>query len=171
MKELLIDIFYIKPHIHQLLSLKHSGHHADINNMKKANRRKHPRVDLFNPISYSGIDSDGNILVQNIAVALNASNNGIMIESYNEIKSQKIRLRFTNYDQKTIETTGKVIHCTRKNTGIYQIGVRLLGTDYGNMQFVMQLVRFYELKKEKSSPAVVYNDENSQSPAHDILLL
>ena len=108
--------------------------------MKKANRRRHPRVDLFNPISYSGIDSDGNILVQNIAVALNASNNGIMIESYNEIKSEKIRLRFTNYDQKTIETTGKVIHCTRKNTGIYQIGVRLLGTDYGNMQFVMQLV-------------------------------
>ena len=139
--------------------------------MKKANRRKHPRVDLFNPISYSGIDSDGNILVQNIAVALNASNNGIMIESYNEIKSEKIRLRFINFDQKTIETMGKVIYCTQKNTGIFQIGVRLLGTDYGNMQFVMQLVRFYELKKEKSSIGIVYNDGNSRSPAHDTLLL
>ena len=139
--------------------------------MDKADRRKHPRVNLFNPIAYSGIDSDGKILIQNIAVALNASNNGIMLESHNEIKSEMIRLRFTNYDQKTVETTGKVIYCTRKNTGIYQIGVRLLGTNYGNMQFVMQLVRFYELKKEKSSPGIVYNDEKSGPPAPDTLLL
>ena len=139
--------------------------------MKKADRRKHPRVNLFNPIAYSGIDSDGKILVQNIAVALNVSNNGIMLESHHEIKSEMIRLRFTSCDQKMIEMTGKVIYCTCKNTGIYQIGVRLLGTDYGNMQFVMQLVRFYALKKEKSSPGIVYKDENSGPPALDTLLL
>ena len=98
-----------------------------------------------------------------------------MLDGMDDRKSLRdslmIRLRFTNYDQKTIEMKGRVIYCTRKNTGIYQIGVRLLGTDYGNMQFVMQLVRFYELKKEKSSPGIVYNDENSGSPAPDTLLL
>ena len=139
--------------------------------MKEKNRRKHPRVDIFNPISYSGIDSDGKILVQNISVALNASNNGIMIESFSGVKTDKIRLRFINVDQKTIEIKGKVIYCTQKKAGIFQIGVRLLGTDYENLQFVMQLVRFYELKKEKASPGVVYRSDNSQPYASDTILL
>ena len=139
--------------------------------MKAKNRRKHPRVDIFNPISYSGIDSDGKILVQNISVALNASNNGIMIESFSEVRTEKIRLRFINVDEKTIEIKGKVIYCKKTKAGIFQIGVRLLGTDYENLQFVMQLVRFYELKKEKSGPGIVYSNEDSQSPAPDTILL
>ena len=139
--------------------------------MKIKNRRKHPRVDIFNPIAYSSIDSDGNILVQNISVALNACNNGIMIKSFSEVKTEKIRLRFINVDQKMIETQGRVIYCTQKRTGIFQIGVRLLGTDYENLQFVMQLVRFYDLKKEKSSPGIVYSDENPLPPATDTIVL
>ena len=139
--------------------------------MKEKDRRKHPRVDIFNPISYSGIDSDGKILVQNISVALNASNNGIMIESFSEVQTEKIRLRFINYDQKPIEIKGKVIYCTQKKPGIFQIGVRLMGTDYENLQFVMQLVRFYELKKEESSPGIVYSNEDPPTSAPDTILL
>ena len=139
--------------------------------MKEKNRRKHPRVDIFNPIAYSGIDSDGKILVQNISVALNASNNGIMIESFSEVRTEKIRLRFINVEQKMIEIKGRVIYCNQKRTGIFQIGVRLLGTDYENLQFVMQLVRFYELKKEKSRPGILYSDENSQPSATDTIVL
>ena len=91
--------------------------------MKAKNRRKHPRVNIFNPISYSGIDSDGKIVVQNLSVALNASNNGIMIESFNAVKTEGIRLRFINYDQKTIEIKGKVIYCKQNHKlflAIYQ---------------------------------------------------
>ncbi len=139
--------------------------------MKAKNRRKSPRVEIFNPISYSGIDSNGKILVQNISVALNASNNGIMIESFSEVKTEKIRLRFINYDQKMLEIKGKVIYCTQKKPGIFQIGVQLLGTDYENLQFVMQLVRFYELKKEQSSPGIVYSDKNPQPSATDTIVL
>ena len=139
--------------------------------MKIKNRRKHHRVDIFNPIAYSGIDSDGKILVQNISVALNASNNGIMIKSFSEVKTEKIRLRFINVDQKMIETKGRVIYCTQKKSGIFQIGVRLLGTDYENLRFVMQLVRFYDLKKEKSRPGIVYSDETPLPSATDTIVL
>ncbi len=139
--------------------------------MKAKNRRKSPRVEIFNPIAYSGIDSDGKILVQNISVALNASNNGIMIESFSEVKTERIRLRFINYDQKMLEIKGKVIYCTQKKPGLFQIGVQLLGTDYENLQFVMQLVRFYELKKEESSPGIVYSDKNPQPSATDTIML
>ena len=139
--------------------------------MKVKNRRKHPRVDIFNPIAYSGINSNGKILVQNISVALNASNNGIMIESFSEVKTEKIRLRFINVDQKMIEIKGSVIYCRQKETGIFQIGIRLLGSDYENLQFVMQMVRFYELKKEKSSPGIVHSDDNPQPSATDTIVL
>ncbi len=70
-----------------------------------------------------------------------------------------------------IEIKGRVIYCTQKKTGIFQIGVRLLGSDYENLQFVMQLVRFYELKKEKSRPAIVYSEDNPQPSATDTVVL
>ena len=94
-----------------------------------------------------------------------------MIESFSEVQTEKIRLRFINYDQKPIEIKGKVIYCTQKKPGIFQIGVRLMGTDYENLQFVMQLVRFYELKKEESSPGIVYSNEDPRTSAPDTILL
>ena len=139
--------------------------------MDKQERRKHPRVQVFDPISYSGIDSGGNVLVQNISVALNLSQNGIQIETFTEILSKNIRLRFKSLELSTFEIEGKVIYCERQQSGIFKTGVRLMGTDNENVNFVKQLMRFYHFNKEKSRPGVVLREHNYKSSNIDTIQL
>lgn len=117
--------------------------------MEKIERRKHPRVEVFDPISYLCIDSKGNLSDQNIAVALNVSQNGIQIESFFEIHSEYVMLRFADLDKSTIEIRGKVIYCTKNESGIFKIGIRLQGTQDENVIFVKKLIKFYYHNKQK----------------------
>ena len=81
--------------------------------MEKIDRRKSPRIKVFDPISYSFWESKGNALVENISVALNTSQNGIQIQTFTEIQSKNIQLKFVDLEQNTIELTGEVIYCSK----------------------------------------------------------
>ena len=139
--------------------------------MRKTEGRKYPRVNVFNPVSYSFVDSDSKSVVDNISVALNASQNGIQIETFTEILSKNIRLRFKNLELSTFEIEGKVIYCERQQSGIFKTSVRLMGTDNENVNFVKQLMRFYHFNKEKSRPGVVLREHNYKSSNIDTIQL
>ena len=139
--------------------------------MNKAEERKHPRVNLFNPVSYAFLDSDGKSLVENISVALNASQNGIQIETFTEILSKYILLRFKNLELSTFEIEGKVIYCERQESGIFKTGVKLMGTDSENTNFVNQFVQFYNFSKESYRPGVVLKEQNLPSNNIDTIQL
>ncbi len=47
--------------------------------MGNEERRKYPRIQIFDPISYLSLDSDGGMLQQNVAVVRNVSQTGIQI--------------------------------------------------------------------------------------------
>ena len=130
--------------------------------MEKADRRKYPRVKVFDPISYSFVDSNSKALVENISVALNASQNGLQIQTFTEIQSKNIQLRFINLEQNTFEVKGEVIYCAKQQSGIFKIGVRLMGTGAENVHFVKHLVRFYHYGKDKSHAGVIQIKEGSQ---------
>jgi hypothetical protein len=139
--------------------------------MDKTERRKYQRVKVFDPISYSFVDSGSNAVVENISVALNASQNGIQIQTLTEIQSKNIRLKFINLEQNTFEVEGEVIYCAKQQSGIFKIGVRLMGTDAENVYFVKQLVRFYHYGKEKSRAGIVQVEQNSQPNNIDVIQL
>ena len=139
--------------------------------MEKADERKHPRVSIFNPISYSFEDSDRKSEVENISVALNASQNGIQIETFSEILSKYIRLRFKNLDLIFFEIDGKVIYCERQQSGIFKAGIRLMGTDAENVNFVNQLVQFYNVCKDNYRPGIVLKEQNLPSSNIDTIQL
>ena len=129
--------------------------------MEKIDRRKYPRIKVFDPISYSFWDSKGNALVENISVALNTSQNGIQIQTFTEIQSKNIQLKFVDLEQNTIELTGEVIYCSKQKSVIFKIGVRLMGTAAENVYFVKQLVRFYHYGKNKSRAGIVEFEQSS----------
>jgi hypothetical protein len=139
--------------------------------MEKAEERKHPRVNVFNPVSYAFLDSDQKSVVENISVALNASQNGIQIETFTEIFSKYILLRFKNLELSTFEIEGKVIYCERQESGIFKTGVKLMGTDAENANFVNQLVQFYNFSKETYRPGVVLKEQNLPSSNIDTIQL
>ena len=118
--------------------------------MGKKERRKYPRVQIMDPISYLSLDSGGEILEQNIAVVRNVSQTGIQIESFLEVNSKYLSLMFFDLDKHQIELKGEVIYCKRNESGQFNIGINFVETSDENLQFVKALVKSYHYQKEKS---------------------
>ena len=118
--------------------------------MGNEDRRKYPRVQIFDPISYLSLDSGGGMIHQNVAVVRNVSQTGIQIESFLEIKSKKLSLMFFDLHKNRIEVEGKVVYCKGNDSGQFSIGIHFMGYEAENLRFVRALVKSYHYQKEKS---------------------
>jgi len=118
--------------------------------MGNEERRRYPRVQIFDPISYLSLDSGGGMILQNVAVVRNVSQTGIQIESFLEIESKKLSLLFFDLQKNQIEVEGKVVYCKRNESGQFSIGIHLMGYEAENLRFVRALVKSYHYQKEKS---------------------
>jgi len=118
--------------------------------MGNEERRKYPRVQIFDPISYLSLDSDGETIHQNVAVVRNVSRTGIQIEAFLEIRSKKLSLMFFDLNKNQIEVKGKVVYCKRNKSGQFSIGIHFIGNEAENLRFVRALVKSYHYQKEKS---------------------
>ena len=118
--------------------------------MGNEDRRKYPRVQIFDPISYLTLDSDGKTVHQNVAVVRNVSQTGIQIEAFLEVKSEKLSLMFFDMHKNQIEVKGKVIYCSKNESGQFSIGIHLVGNEAENLRFVKALVKSYHYQKDKS---------------------
>ena len=137
--------------------------------MKKTDRRKYPRTKVFDPISYSFVDSNTNDLVEHISVALNASQSGVQIQTFTEIQSKHIRLSFVDIRLNTHEVQGELIYCVKQQSGIFKIGVRLMGTDAENVNFVKQLVQFYHYGNNRSRAGIIQIEQSTQPNCIDLI--
>jgi len=122
--------------------------------MGNKERRKYPRVQIFDPISYLSLDAEGEMIHQNVAVVRNVSQSGIQIEVFLEIRSKKLSLMFFDLNRNPIEVKGKVVYCKRNESGQFSIGIHFLGSEAENLRFVKALVKSYHYQKEKSNLAI-----------------
>ena len=117
--------------------------------MENKERRKYPRVQIFDPISYLILDA-GSEKLQNVAVVRDVSQTGIQMEAFVEVKSKKLSLMFFDMHKNQIEVKGKVIYCRKNESDQYSIGIQLIGNEAENLRFVKALVKSYHYQKEKS---------------------
>jgi hypothetical protein len=121
--------------------------------MDNKDRRKYPRVAIFDPISFVCTDSKDTVLEEDIGVALNACQDGIQIESFRKIDSEFAVVRFVDLEMNNIEIKGKVIYSRKSESGVFKTGIHLLASHEENVEFVKKLVKFYHYCKvrEKST--------------------
>ena len=115
-------------------------------------RRKYPRVRIFNVISYVGYDANDDMLEQNIGVAIDISQSGLLIETAEKVESEHLSLVASTQNDKLIEIEARVAHCRKMDSGKYQMGITLQGSQEDNIRFVKELIRaFYYRQKNMSS--------------------
>ncbi len=122
--------------------------------MGLAERRKNPRVQICDPISYLSLDPDEKMFQHNIAVVRNVSQTGIRIETFQAISATHITLMFFDLNTNQMEVRGEVIYCERNDCGQYNVGINLTGSSNENRLFVKALVKFYHYQKKKSHMAI-----------------
>ncbi len=113
-------------------------------------KRKHPRVQINDPISYVVISSQGIHVRQNFGVARDVSLEGIKIESICDIETKNIMLNFVDIEQDFSEISGKVIYSRKNKAGNFEIGISLQGKPQENIEFTTKLVRHYHYSKQNS---------------------
>lgn len=118
---------------------------------QKEERRKYPRVETNNLISYSCLDDAGHELAHCLARVLDINPLGAKIETYQEILSENISLTSVDADDNLIDIIGQVVHAHKAENGKYEIGVSFCGTVTENTDFALKLIDVCH----KVEPAVV----------------
>lgn len=117
-------------------------------------RRKYPRVETCNLISYVSVDEDDNVLNQSMGRALNISQNGIFLETSRLILSQFVSLMSFDENNNLIEIKGQVAYSGDIGFGRYGAGISFRGTSHENIQFAVKLIKVYNYRKNRSVVAI-----------------
>jgi c-di-GMP-binding flagellar brake protein YcgR len=109
--------------------------------MPEAEKRKYPRIKIYNVISYICTDEDGNQLGEGMGEAMNISQGGILLKTPLPIESEYILLTTIDLENNTIDIKGKIAHSQRDESGKFETGIRFLGTHEEKIQIVKSLVK------------------------------
>ncbi len=106
-------------------------------------RRKHPRVETNNLISYSCIDDSGTQTKKGSGKAINICQGGIQIQTNNPIESEDILLLAVDVEDELTRIKGKAVYCTPDDLGKFRTGIQFLETNEKIVSFVTNLLKTY----------------------------
>ena len=111
--------------------------------MRFVEKRKHPRVDINNLVSYRCRDNSGNQTKQGRGKSVNISQGGILIETHDPFEWQEILLLSIDIEDELVSIKGKVIYCNAANFGKFRTGIQFLETNEKIVTFVEGLLKTY----------------------------
>ena len=118
--------------------------------MSTKEKRKHPRIEVNAPVSYTGKNSLGCVLEAGMGIVRDVSKSGIRVNLFQIIESQFIWLTFVNVEKNLISIRGEVIYCKKGESGGYIAGIRFHGEEEQKTKFATELIRFYYGHKTKT---------------------
>jgi c-di-GMP-binding flagellar brake protein YcgR len=116
--------------------------------MSTKERRKYPRVETANSVSYVCIDEEGQQIEPGMGKTVNISRGGMLLETPKLIESEYILVATVDLEGKVIEIKGKVIHSTAVDSGWFRTGIQFLANNKQH-GIVSVFVRGYHYRKEK----------------------
>ncbi len=122
--------------------------------MDAKDRRKHVRVETSNLITYESIDKDDEIVFNSMGKAINVSRSGILLETAHLIEAEYVSLRTFDLDNKLIKLKGQLIYCRKTDSGLYQSGIRFVGSEEETAKFAVKLIKLYNYRKHNMSVQV-----------------
>ena len=106
-------------------------------------KRKHPRVDINNLVSYRWLDDSGNRTQEGRGKSVNISQGGILIETHDPFEWQDILLLFIDIKDESVSIKGKVVYCNAANFGKFRTGIQFIETNEKIVSFVERLLEVY----------------------------
>ena len=81
---------------------------------------------------------------QNLGIIQNISQKGILIKVSQPVKYNYVEIDFEDIQGKKLEINGKVIYCRENPLDHYEIGIKLLGLEDQNIDFVKALALYLQ---------------------------
>ena len=106
-------------------------------------KRKHPRVNINNLVSYRCINDSDCQTKEGRGKSVNISQGGILIETHDPFEWNDILLLFIDIEDEPVSIKGKVIYCNAANFGKFRSGIQFLETNEKIVTFVEGLLKTY----------------------------
>jgi hypothetical protein len=121
--------------------------------MKKLDRRKFPRIKVCNPIAYDCMDRNGVLVEQNMGIALDISQNGILLETAQMIREKNVYLIFVDLEENMTRIIGQVVFSVKNKDGNFKSGINFQGESDENIAFATKLIQAYQ--QFESEPVLI----------------
>jgi c-di-GMP-binding flagellar brake protein YcgR len=109
--------------------------------MPMKDRRRHPRAETSNTVSYVCVDKSGSGFDQGMGRTVNISQGGMLLETFVVIESKYIIIATIDLEGSVIQTKGKVAYSKRIDSGQFLTGIRFLETPEKNIKVVTNFIK------------------------------
>ena len=124
-------------------------HNADPSGMSSTDKRKYPRIETSNIISYVFFDEEGNEIEEGMGTALNISQGGLLLETYLPVKAQLIMIMYIDLEGQLLKIKGKVVYSRQGGSGNLLIGVNFVDTKESQRKMIVSLIKAYHSRRHQ----------------------
>ena len=109
--------------------------------MTELKNKEHVTVPISVPIFCTAVDAEGTHLNARMNVVKSVSQSAITLEAYREIDSDIVLLSFfVDVIERSLEIKGKVVSCTKIESGAFKAEIFFQGSRPENIEFAKHLV-------------------------------
>ena len=116
--------------------------------------RKSPRIETRNLISYFSFNKAGKLISEDLGVALDISEGGILLETPYNIKSGLLVLATIDRKNNLIEMKGELIRSRKTSSGMFHCGIKFIGVDERMEHFISNLIQEYNFRRKNLHIAI-----------------
>jgi c-di-GMP-binding flagellar brake protein YcgR len=113
-------------------------------------KRKYPRVPIYNVISYICLDEDGHPSDEGMGTTVNVSQGGVLIETSRPVDSQSITLMIIDHDKNMLEIKGRVAYRRELGSTKFLTGIQFTDTAEAVKKILKHFITDYHRQKKKS---------------------
>jgi hypothetical protein len=111
--------------------------------MPQEERRKHPRANSLNLLSYHCLDENQEVVMQGVGRTLNVSQGGILLETHVPIGSQYTVSLFMAMGNDLIDVKGNVVHSSAGKDGKFNTGIKFTETDESTREILERCIEAF----------------------------
>jgi len=112
-------------------------------NLTFVEKRKHPRIDINNLVSYRCVDGNDNPTKEGRGKSVNISQGGILIETHDPLEWQDILRLYIDIEDESMGIKGKAIYCNAANFGRFRTGIQFIEPNEKIVSFMEGLLETY----------------------------
>lgn len=103
-------------------------------------KRRAPRIDSHNLLSYVCHDENNLELTQGMGRTLNVSEGGILMETHIYMDPRYMMALTIAMEDDIMEIKGKITYCKKREDGKFETGIRFIEIDEAKVKFLKQFI-------------------------------
>ncbi|MGM0656081.1 MAG: PilZ domain-containing protein [Thermodesulfobacteriota bacterium] len=121
-------------------------------------RRKYPRIEAENDVSYVLFNADREIIDQGKGKTLDLSQSGTLLETEKPLNGSFVILITLDLEGKRVKVQGQVANTRESDkSGSYRAGIEFVGSRDEQIRAIIAFVKVYNRRKQREHNKKVYS--------------